>query len=99
MTGPACPEAVAVSIPLWSGIDRGEEWLVQQGVWPAGAGVRHQWFGTRGEGSNDDTLRRMPKFPVKYVGGCAWASVTAKPQNRGHMTAASDEVTCETNGP
>lgn len=45
-----------------------------------------------GDGDNDAALLRAVQLSVKYIEGCACASITVVSRQRGHTLAASDDV-------
>lgn len=46
----------------------------------------------QGDGDNATALHRLVELAVKYVDGCAWASITVVQGNHGRSLATSDEV-------
>jgi ANTAR domain-containing protein/GAF domain-containing protein len=46
----------------------------------------------RGDGDNDEALRRLVDLAVKHVDGCSWASITVLERGVGRTLAFSDQV-------
>ncbi len=46
----------------------------------------------RGDGNNDEALRRLVDLAVKHVNGCCWASITTIERGVGRTLAFSDQV-------
>jgi hypothetical protein len=60
------------------------------------SGLTHEFAGLaaelHGEGDNDSALLRAVELSVKYIEGCACASITVVRSGRGHTIAASDDI-------
>jgi hypothetical protein len=46
----------------------------------------------RGDGNNDEALRRLVELAVKHISGCSWASITVLERGAGRTLAFSDRI-------